>query len=151
VSTFLHWLIYTHTRVQEPYMGFARISPKIPHLIRRRPNFMFCMQDFESYKWPKKSICTGLRAVVSSPEKRHLAPSFIFFKKIKKECAGHHSSTFRSQIDYNWYRSSTPTFPRLFTGCHAFLPKQRFAKTRPKLEFLPLWTFKVLGSKQTCK
>ena len=42
-------------------------------------------------------------------------------------------------------------FPRLFMGCHAFLQKQGFAKTRPKLEFLLLWTFKVLGFKQTFK
>jgi len=29
-------------------------------------------------------------------------------------------------------------FPLLFTGCHAFLQKQRFAKTRPKLEYILL-------------
>ena len=37
-------------RVQGPNMGFARIFQKIPPLIRRRPNFMFQMQDFERYK-----------------------------------------------------------------------------------------------------
>ena len=40
---------------------------------------------------------------------------------------------------------------RLYTGCNAFLQKQRFAHTRPNLEFLLLWTFKVLGSKQNFK
>ena len=71
-------------------------------IVCRNLNFLFQMQDFESYKWPKKSICAGLRAMVYPPPKNcHFASSFIFLqkifykkKKIQKECAGHHSSTF---------------------------------------------------------
>ena len=71
-------------------------------------------------------------------KKIRLVPSFIFFTKIfygkiQKECAGLHQSTFKRQIDYNKYRSSTQKISRLFRGCHAFLQKPRFAKTRPKL------------------
>jgi len=42
---------------------------------------MFQMQDFENYKRPKKSICTGLRAMISPHQNCHFGPSFIFFKK----------------------------------------------------------------------
>jgi len=73
------------------------ISKKIPPLIWRRPNFMFQMQDFESCKWPKKSL-RGIKGAGFPSKNCHFALSFIFFKKyfpkkIQKECAGHYQST----------------------------------------------------------
>jgi len=62
-------------------MGFARIFQKILPLIRRRPNFVFQMQDFESYISPKKSICAGLRAMVPPP-KTVFCACFHIFQKI---------------------------------------------------------------------
>ena len=110
-------------RVQEPYMGFARIFQRIPRLIRRRPNFVFQMQDFESYKRSKNQSARNIFQK-------------IFSKRIQKECAGSHWITFWRRIDQNWYCSSTQKNSRLFTWYHAFLQKQRFAKTRLMLEFL---------------
>jgi len=47
---------------------------------------MFQMQDFENYKRPKKSICAGLRAMVSTPPKLSFCAFFlIFFKKCFKK------------------------------------------------------------------
>ena len=63
-------------------MAFARIFQKTPRLIRRRPNCMFQMQDFESYNWQTRSRWSpGFSAMVSSPTNCHFAPSFIFSKK----------------------------------------------------------------------
>ena len=73
--------MHKHIRVHEPYMGFARIFQKIPHLIPRRPNFIFQMQDFEGYKLSKKSICAGLSARVFPHRNCHLASFFIFCTK----------------------------------------------------------------------
>ena len=148
------WIyLYIDSRVQEPYMGFARIFQKIPRLIRRRPNFMFQMQDFQSYKWQKKSICAGLSAMISPPKNCHFASSFIFFKKkIQKNSKRMRWTS--SEYFLKTHRLQLMSFlntkiSRLYTGCNAFLQKQSFAQTRPKLEFLLLWTCKVLGSKQT--
>jgi len=69
-----------NVRDQKPYMGFAQIFQKMPRIIRRRPNFMFQMQDVESYKWQKKSICTGLSAMVSPPKNCHLRLHSYFWK-----------------------------------------------------------------------
>ena len=68
-------------RFQEQYMGFALIFQKKCLFIRRSPNFMFQIQDFETYKWPKKSICAGLSTMGSTSKNCHFAPSIIFFKK----------------------------------------------------------------------
>jgi len=64
-------------------MSFARIFQKIPPLIRRRPNFMFQKQNFESYKLPKKTICAGIRAMVSPPQKLSFCAFFHIFSKKK--------------------------------------------------------------------
>jgi len=76
------WCICTYTRVHEPYMGFARIFQKIPPLIRRRPNFMFQMQEFDSYKWPKKSICA--KKILRKNSKRMRWTSLEYFLKTNR-------------------------------------------------------------------
>ena len=95
-----------------------------PPTPRRRPNFMFQMQDFKSYKCPKKSICAGLRTMVCPPPKLSFCTFFhifqeMFFKEFQKECAGHHLSTFEMTSFIN---------SKIFSTFHGV--SRLFAKTK---------------------
>ena len=75
----------------------------------------------------------------------------IFFKRIQKECAGHHWSTLLKTNRLQLISFLHSIFFSTLHGVSRLFAKTKVRKTRPKLEFLLLWTCKMLGSKQTLK